>query len=282
MIAQTMSQLAYQALRDLGCLRPGGIPSADTLNDILTAGNSMLDAWLLDEFLVFADTASAYPLTAGIQQYIIGPTQPPSNYIETNYPSLYANGYAYIQAPRPTSIDDCNIILNTFSPVVRNQVEIINRDQWAAIAVQQLPDAIPLMLYPDFNFDNTYGFMTLNLWPGPLYAYELELYTWQQLQSFPDLVTAISFPPGYARLVQKNLAVEIAPMMELYNKIGKIDRNVSATMYTRVKQQAKEAMDLVKSYNAYQPVITCDEAYLSTHRRGAWNYGTGLIGRGPN
>jgi hypothetical protein len=273
-IAQSLTQIAYQALRDLGCLRPGQQTSSDVLNDIETAANSMIDAWLLEKYLVYADAANQYTLGAGIQQYPIGPTVPPAPYLE----ALFPNGYQFIQAPRPTRIDDCNVILNTVTPVIRLQVAILNRDQWAAIAVQQLPDAIPLNIYYDQNFDNTYGFGTLNIWPGPLTNYGLELYTWQQIQSFPNLTTPLSFPPGYARMIQKNLAVEIAPMMTLYNKLGRVSWEVQETMLARVEKQAAQAKEDVMSFNAPQLVIGCDSAFLS--RRGAaFNFATGLLGR---
>jgi hypothetical protein len=269
MIAQTLTQLAYQALRDLGGLLPGQTTSPDVLNDIFTVANEMLDSWLLEKYLVYADTASAYTLTPGVQQYLIGP----------NNPGALPPGAAWIQAARPTRIDDANVILNTVTPVVRLQVSLLNRDQWAAIAVQQLPDAIPLNLYYDGNFDNTFGYGTLNIWPGPLTNYQLELYTWQQLQQFQDLTTPLSFPPGYALMIRKNLAVHIAPMMKLYNKLGRVSWEISEATLTQVAAQAKEAKDAVVSYNAPQLVMSCDPAYLSK-RGNAWNYALGTLGRG--
>ena len=64
---------------------------------------------------------------------------------------------------RPTEIEDANIILNTVSPVLRRQLDCINVDQWADIAVQNLPNTIPTRLYYEKSFDQTYGFSRILL-----------------------------------------------------------------------------------------------------------------------
>jgi hypothetical protein len=261
----TLNTIAYQALRDLGCLRPGQTTSADVLSDILYQANQLIDAWLIDRFLVYTIAINAYTLTAGTQIYTIGPTVSAPN----------------IVAPRPTRIEYANIILNTVSPPVRQSVEILRDDkQWGRIRVQQIPFAIPLKLYYDMGFSTTDGHGTIYLWPGPQSSYQLELFTWQQLQSFPSGTTPLIFPPGYQRLIQKNLAVEIAPMMRMYAKVpgpGGL-RSYDPAMLAKVEMQAREAKHDLEQYNAPEDAVLVDLAYSGGSRKASFNYGTGDIG----
>jgi hypothetical protein len=89
--------------------------------------DELIDAWLTDQY-VYAYVPNQYTLNGTQITYTIGPSG------------------ADFTAPRPTGIQDANIILNNTSPVVRQPVSIINVDQWASIRVQQLQPAIPLVL----------------------------------------------------------------------------------------------------------------------------------------
>lgn len=252
----TLTQLAYQALRDIGCLRPGQSASTDVLNDILAAANQMLDAWQIDELIVPASTPAAYNLTAGKQIYTIGPTG------------------ADLAGPRPALIDEANVILNTVSPVVRSPIDILRDEgQWAAIRVQQIPSAIPLKLWYPHDFNPASGYGTLYLWPGPVANYQIELFTPVQFTQFADLTTAYRFPPAYESLIRSNLAIRIAPMMEIYSKLAKLAQPRRA-LIDLVQYQAGNLMERVKSYNAQAPVLGSDGSMMSG-RGGAWNYGIG-------
>lgn len=270
----TLTQLAYQSLRDLGCLRPGQTTSQDVLNDILYEANQLIDAWLLDRFLVYQLTINEFTLTAGQQFYTIGPN-------ETSNRVISGTTFFPIQNARPTRIEYANIILTTVTPVVRQSMEILRDDkQWGRIRVEQIPFAIPLKLFYDHGFDNTNGFGLIYLWPGPQSSYGLEYYTWKQLQSFASLTTPLNFPPGYQRLMQKNLAVEIAPMMRMYAKVpgpGGL-RSYDPAMLARVEMQAREAKRDVEQYNAPEEAVLVDPAFSGSNRKASFNYGSGDLG----
>lgn len=251
--ALTATDLIYGALRDLGCLRAGQGPAPDQLADSLVALNELIDGWLLNGLMVYAFRPDIYTLVAGQQVYTIGPAA------------------ADFTAPRPTEIQDANIILNTVTPVVRRPMAFINVDQWAALRLRDIPFAIPTSLYYDKGFDVTNGWGTLNLWPGPLSEYQLELFTWQQLQYFPDLVSTVKLPPGYARALRKNLAVEIAPMQALYFKGTML---VSQPMLQQVMAQAIASKAEIESYNAKDAQLVCDPAFMNARGYG-WNWMTG-------
>lgn len=253
----TFTEVCNDALTDIGVVLPGQGASADILTFGRRAGNRLIDLWLLNQLLVFAEVANIYPMVASLQQYQIGPGQVPPNF----------------DAPRPTRIDYANCILNTVSPVQRLPIEVITDQQWAAIRIQQLPNAIPYYLYYDGNFDPTSGFATINIYPGPQLNYGLELYTWQQLRYFPDLTTGLIFPPGYQRAIQKNLAVELISPMSRYQKF-KPDLN-------QVRLDARTSLAEIKSYNAKAPILAGDPAFMGNNRIGSsFNWLDGEVGRG--
>lgn len=267
----TATQLGYKAQRHLGILRPGQSGSPDTNNDILSELNDMLDAWQLDRRKVFAIRADQYNLIGGVQFYFIGQGATGS----------VINGVQYgaFNTQRPTEIEDANLIINTAGaqPPVRKPIEIVTAQQWAAIAVQQIPFALPLKLWYDNNFTSggtTFtGFGVISLWPGPLTAYQIELFTTQnigQLLTFADLMTAYSFPPGYADAITLSLAEKIAPMMQVYLKI-------KDPLTAEVKRQASAAREAIESYNAPSPMMMCDPAFRNANA-GGFNYATGEIG----
>lgn len=255
------------ALMDLGCIRPGQIPTGDIFTAALRYLNRMIDAWLIEEMLIPASPADIYTLTAGLQDYIIGPGQVAPNF----------------DADRPTEIEIANIILNTVNPALRTPLEIINVEQKASIPIQSLPQTLPTRLYYERNFNVADGSARIFIWGGAINAYQLELFTWDQsvLHQFPDLTTAYLYPPGYPNLIQKNLAVAIAPMMTLYCKAaqGGAVMAPSADMLKLVMKQAADAIESVTSYNADDPILTGDPAFLGNSARRGWNYLLGTNGR---
>lgn len=263
----TLGRLAYQAARDLGCIRAGQTLGSDILQDILEAGNQMLDGWLIEDFLLPESPAQVFPLVAGTQIYTIGPNEVAPNFT----------------APRPTEIVLANIILNTVTPVLRLPLEIINEEQWASIPVQLLPNTIPTRMYYEKSFDIVTGASRILLWGGAITSYQLEIYAWDQsvLRQFADVNTAYLYPPGYANLIRKSLAVAIAPLMNMSSKAARMENLLapSPDMLARVEKQALLARESVESYNADAPILTGDPMFQSDSRRPAFNYLTGANGR---
>lgn len=251
-------------MRDLGVLRPAQSGAADVLSDMRTACNNMMDSWKLDRLMVLKQLILEFTLQTNLQQYTIGPAEVSPNFT----------------AARPTYIETANIILNNFAPVVRQPCALIDFDRWADIRVQSIPNSIPQALYYDRGFDQVTGAGTIYLWPGPLINYGLELYTWDQSlwNGFIDNTTPYIFPPGYAEVIQKQLAIRVYPMLRAYLKI-----EMDPETYGELKRLADQLKFDMESYNAPEPQLYCDGAYLSSSQKGAWNYSIGedrMFGRG--
>lgn len=256
--AFSATKLIYQAYRDIGGARPGptSILGTDMLNDCLDALNQVIDGLLLDEMMVFARLQETFNLVINTQSYTIGPG-------------------ATFNTVRPTRIQDASVILNNVTPNVRVALECINVDEFASIPVPVLGNGLPSKLYYARDFTSANGWGTIALWPGALYAYQLEIFTWQQLQQFADLATTYIFPPGYPRMLRKLLALEIAPMMKIYFKIPD-------PLLSEVAEQAADAVNKVRSYNAAAPKMACDPAMVGELGRGGFNWLSGLSGRGTS
>lgn len=248
----TATALIHDALTDIGCLVFGQGATADLLNGCFRILNQQLESFLLDDLMCFTIRIDAYNLVAGQQVYTIGPSG------------------ADFTAARPTRIEEANLILNTVTPVVRRPLKVIQDQGWANIRVQSIPFALPLKLYYDGGFNPASGYASLYLWPGPLSAYQLELFTWEQLQSFANLTTAYRFPPGYELLLRKTLALAAAPACRKYLKVAPAEHE---SMVAQVRDQAVRAMAAVQSFNAPDPTLAADPAL---RRRGrGWNYAIG-------
>lgn len=265
--ATNLTQFAYQAARDLGCLRAGQTLSADILSDIHDAANQMLDAWLIDELMITYKPILTFPLVPGVQIYTIGPNETAPNFT----------------ADRPTRIEDANVVLNTVNPVLRTPIDVINVDQWASIPVQMLPNTLPTRLYYDKGFNTTTGAGKIYLWGGPLYAYDLELFVWDQsiLRAFPDLTTTFIYPPGYQRLIRKKLACEIVPLMAMYCKASRSEGIMMPVpaLVSLVQRQADEAYEKIQIANASDEILVGDPAFLGNSARRSFNYLLGTNGR---
>lgn len=247
----TGRQLIYRACRHLGYAFQGSTIPPDLEDDAKYALNGMIESWNLNRWLIPWQEIETYTLTANQTSFTIG------------------SGGDF-DGPRPLRIEQANVIINTYSPVLRKPVDIIDFRQWSAVGVQEVA-AIPNILYYDAAF--TSGLGKVYLWPQANAAYELELYQWHALDTFTDLTTAYNFPPGYERALTFNLAIEISSLAP-----DKFNRS----KFQEVQRLARESKAAVIDYNAQSPYMTTDGAFQSAQRpQSGFNYLTGGFGNGP-
>lgn len=259
-ISKTATQIIATAYRHIGAsLTTSGV-GTDQKADGFSLLNDVLDSALLDVGLIFCIRDDRYLLTAGVQDYLIGPTAP-----------------APFNVARPTGLQEANIILTSTTPYVRQKMNIITVGQWSDIPVLDIPRAIPLTIYYVLSFDSN-GNSKFHLFPGPLQGYLLELFTWQQLQQFADLTTTYLFPPGYSEWMSWTLAEKMLPMMSLYIKT-KEGRDVAERI---IHTQALATRNQLISYNSRPPIINGNPMYaIGGQKRSGWNYHDGLFDGKP-
>lgn len=174
-----------RAMKMAGIAASGEAPSPEDSADGLEILNGMIDAWGTDRLFIYNVTIASYPLISGQQDYTIGPTG------------------ANFTAPRPSTIENANIVITTNSPETRIPLYLMDDDDWMDIRVRQIGPTLPSALYYSRDYPNG----TLRLYPLPTTGLSLEIETWTQLSQFPDLTTVFSFPPGYYEAVYQNLAL---------------------------------------------------------------------------
>jgi len=197
----------------------------------------LIDALGIERLACYALTTTTHALTGGTGSYTIG------------------TGGAF-NVDRPARIQNAFVRVASGSNNVDYTVEIIPQSQWDSIRVKDIA-GIPRKLF----YDSQYPLGIINLYPAPLLSsYTLYLNSYLPIANYTSTTDAIDLPPGYARMLIYNLAVEIAP-----------DFGVNPD--PMVMKIANESKRLVKRINTPDPVAVVDPAVAS--QRGAWNIVTG-------
>lgn len=234
----TGNQLIQSALRLIGGVGTGEVPNAAESADAFEALNQMIDAWNAEKLMIFTITIGEFALTPGQQTYTLGPG---GNFNVT----------------RPARIDSVSIV-NLSNPVqpLELPIDYLTDAQWQAIPVKIISGSLPTVVYDD----QAYPLRNLNFWTIPSVPVKTRLYGWTALTAFPDLVTDIEFPPGYAQALRYNLAMLLGP--EWFK-----DFNPNPS----VAQIAVESKARIKSINIVPYYSVCDPALVDPEG-GYYNY----------
>lgn len=179
----TALDLISSSMRLLGVLAAAETPSAAEANDALGVLNDLLDAWALENLMLFRNENDQYNLVASQQSYTIG--------TGGNFNNV-----------RPVTIEGAFVTYNGLDFPLR----VLNTDQWNSIALKSLAAPLPTALYyvPTMPLGNIY------IWPIPTLVLPLTLAVNMQFTALA-LATTLSYPPGYAKALRYALAVELAP-----------------------------------------------------------------------
>lgn len=170
------------ALRLLGVIGAGEVPSAEDSSIALTSLNELLEAWSTDNLAVFTLVDQTLAIAPGVSVYTLGPT---GTWV----------GF------RPTRIEQMRVQYNT----ITYQVEELDNARFNAIPYPAQTGILPIY----FNCDGTMPNSTVSLWPVPTLAMPIIATSNQQLAQIPNLATTLVLPPGYARALRFNLAKEL-------------------------------------------------------------------------
>ncbi len=247
-MAYSAYDMIYAAFRIAGILRgPRRGLSNSEIGDGQDCLNSLLDSWNAERLNVYAIKDEIFNLVVNKQSYTIGID--PAGLLTADFVT-----------DRPERIRNANIITNVGGgpQSTRVPMTLLNDDGWAGIRVRSTGSSIPQQLYDDYDSPLS----TLNLWPFPNAAAQLELFSWKQLVQIVNPTDTISLPPAYRRALEFNLALELAP------------RWPSFPVHPQTVRSAMEAKASLQAINSPTPVMSCDPALLSA-KKSTWNY---LIG----
>ena len=147
-----------------------------------------MDQWAAERLQIYVVTRTTWTISANDGQYTVGTG-------------------ANVSVARPVFIDHVNFIDTTPTPDQEYQLQPLTEDAWSKIAQKALTSTFPTYWY----YSPTFPTGTLELWPVPTSStLQGVLYAPQATAQFAALSTEISLPPGYSRMIVKNLAVELA------------------------------------------------------------------------
>ena len=151
-------------------------------------------------------------------------------------------------APRPDSIVRANcVMLNMGSQPVYIHMRPLSVEEWASLAIQQIPAINVTNLY---YYDPQYPNGVLNVFP-PLLGNAIQLYTWAALGVPASLESPYFAPPGYRDAVVWSLAERMWPFCT-----RQIATNRVPQVY--VNGKAYEACQKVRMVNRPVPTLICD------------------------
>lgn len=230
-MSTTVRDLIKGSMRLISAIATGETPSSDELNDGLFSLNSMLDSWSTESLFIYATQKETFQLIPGKQTYTMGT----------------GGDFA---TTRPQKIQMAFVELLGTSPTSELALDILTLDQWANIVTKNIQSTLPTKLYAEY----TNPLCTVNIFPAPATANNLNIYSWKPFSKFATLNDAIALPPGYERAIRYSLALEIAPE---YGKQVSPDVQASAV-------NSKAA---IKRMNIKPELMVCEIGLSSDGRR---------------
>lgn len=186
-MATTAGDQINSALRLIGVLAEGEVPSADTSQDALTALNQMIDSWSTERLAVFSTQDQVFTWLPGFRERSLGPTG-----------DFVGN--------RPVMIDDSTYFRDPASNVSYG-IKLINQQQYNGIAVKTVTSTYPQVMWVNMEYPD----ISMTVYPVPTKTLEFHIVSVSELTQPANLATNLTFPPGYLRAFRYNLACELAP-----------------------------------------------------------------------
>ena len=186
MATATAGDQINAALRLIGQLAEGEVPSADTSQDALAAMNQMIDSWNTERLSVFSTQDQTFLWPASTRSRTLGPTG-----------DFVGN--------RPILLDDATYFRDPGTNVSFG-IRIINQQQYDGIAVKTVTSTYPQVLWVNM----TYPDIEMYIYPVATREVEWHFISVEELTNAATLNTTLSFPPGYLCAFKYNLACEIA------------------------------------------------------------------------
>ena len=175
------------ALRLIGVLAEGEVPSAATSQDALSAFNQMLDSWSTERLSVYNTQDQVFTWPADTITQTLGPS---GDFIGN----------------RPVLLDDATYFRDA-STNVSFGIKFINQQQYDGIAVKTVTSTYPQVMWINMEHPN----ISMTIYPKPTRALEWHFVSVQELSQPTTLNTSLLIPPGYLRAFKYNLAMELAP-----------------------------------------------------------------------
>lgn len=197
MISATAMDFIKWGMSDLGILEPGEEPEESEPQDGLDLLNQMIDDWKTEFGTKNFVQRFLGNLANGVSTYTIG-------------------SGATFDVDRPVTIEFCSIIPDR---TATNPIELrigrpLSVQAYAGIVQKSATALYPDRVYYDHQF-TALGYGNIIVYPVPTASVaQVVLYLPTGISQFADLTTSYAFPPGYAKAIRKNFALEAQDMFD--------------------------------------------------------------------
>lgn len=232
----TPRSLIYDAYRSLGVLRPGQQTSDDAVDDAFRALNELLDSWMNERLMIYAEERTAYPLVGGTASYTLGF-------------DAAAMVTGTLGPTRPHRVEAAALVRGSSE----TPIKVLSFDQWRLFA-------------SGVYIDGAYPIANVNVNPAPTGGESLVLYAWNQLPQFAHADAVVNLPAGYQKALRWNLALDLAAGASIQAKIANV-------LYAHIERQAADSKGWVKSFHSTPPptVDASDGGALGCGCGGSYN-----------
>lgn len=185
-------QIGTTALLLLGVASAEQPISAFMAQNALEMLNAMLDAWSVERLLTWTRPKVPLVLVPGRATYTWGVSTPPAD----------------IPREPPVRLELALLTVEDTTPGLEWEVVILDQAEYeAGVTMKGMTSSYPTALF----LEPTRPVAQLHVWPVPDHPYTLQLLPWSAHAPYAAWDDVISWPNGYARAFQFNLALELAP-----------------------------------------------------------------------
>lgn len=186
-MADTARNIVTDALLDLGAISADETPSSFEATGALRKLNNLIDAWNLENLIIYGSTQNVFPLVGGQGAYTLG-----------------TGGNFSI--PRPNQIEGMYIRDNSANPSYDYPMQRLTQQEYADLSFKNQQTTLPFAYF----VNETFPLLTVNLYPVPSSSqYQLIIWTGGIISNL-SLDDVILMPPGYKRALTANLVIELA------------------------------------------------------------------------
>lgn len=240
MAITTYSDICQSALKEINVLAAGETMTAEDADGARDNLNLLIDQWAAQRLQIYSVTRTTFTITSGVNTYLVAPA-------------------AVVNIARPVYVEHVNYIDTSLSIPLERQMFALTDDAYAALPLKTLTAVLPTSYY----YNPTFPSGTLILWPTPTSAtLQGAMYAATAIAQAGALTDSLSMPPGYKRMMVKNLAVDLA-----YS----YGREVSESL----KDAAEESLRAVKVANIRLMDMRIDSSALGQANRYWWDIRVG-------
>ena len=242
MAITTYGAIVESALKEIGVLAAGETMSAEDGSDGLDALNMRLDQFNAERLAPFITTRTTFTVVSGDGSYTVG-TGADVNIVRPN-----------LQEVSEVRFQDTSV-----SPTLEYPLLQLTENDYARLPQKTLTSTQPTSFYYSPTLPNG----TLIFWPVPTSAtLQGVMYVLAALSEAAALTTTVSLPPGYRRMLIKQLAVDLA---------SSYGREVAP----QLMMEADDALRTVKASNQRPSDLGFEAGALGDTGYGFWSIRSG-------